>query len=181
MPWLVGITAVVLLFLFSRSQSEPSLRAVPPVALVGDSIAVGLSGPLGEQMGHRGLAFFSDAEVGTSARQWVGRIDRVLARGPRTVIVNLGGNDAASDVLTREFAANIRSVVDKVRAAGAQAILLEPPSRPSPRFAIVQHGLRSTGAPVLVPGSDFDRVADGVHFTAEGYREWARAISGALA
>jgi lysophospholipase L1-like esterase len=180
-PWLIGLAGVALLLLLTRSSSSPPLLARSPVALVGDSIAVGLSRPLGALMRARGHEFFADAEVGNNARQWASRISRTLARGPRTVFVNLGGNDAASTALTSEFASNIRSIVAQVRAAGAEPILLEPPNRSSPSFAVIQRGLRSAGAPVLVPGPEFDRAPDGVHFTLAGYGQWAEAIDAAVA
>jgi lysophospholipase L1-like esterase len=179
--WLIGalaLGALVILSAAQRGSTGPStIRVQGPVALIGDSIAVGLSGPLGELMRTLGLTFFWNAEQGTNARQWVQRIDSVLARRPRTVFINLGGNDAASAALTSEFAQNIKRIVEKTRAAGAQPILLEPPSRPSSSFAVIQQGLRSTGAPVLVPSPAIPRAADGVHFTGAGYQMWAEDIA----
>lgn len=179
--WLVGAVVVGALLLLARRSSAPSsIRVSGPVALAGDSIAVGLSAPLGRLVRALGAQFFWDAESGTSARQWRSRIDSVLARRPRTVLVNLGGNDAASPALTAEFAANMRVIVNKIRAAGAQPILLEPPGRPSPSFAVIQQGLRSTGAIVLVPSPALPRAPDGVHFTAAGYQEHAQNIAESL-
>jgi lysophospholipase L1-like esterase len=179
-PWLLGLVGVALLLLLKSSPSPTVVSIRGPVALVGDSIAVGLAGPLGALMRARGYQFFSDAEVGTNARQWRGRIDGALSRRPGTVFVNLGGNDTASAALTAEFAENMRAIVNKIRGAGALPILLEPPNRPSPSFAVIQQGLRSTGAIIFVPEPDQDRAADGVHFTPTGYREWAEAISAAV-
>lgn len=177
--WLIGALAVGALLLFAGRRQAPSraIRIRGPVALVGDSVAVGLSAPLGRLIRALGLPFFASAEVGTNARQWVQRIDSVLAQGPRTVFVNLGGNDAASRALTSEFVQNIQRIAVKIRSAGANPIFLEPPSRPSPSFEVIRQGLRSTGAPVLVPGPDLPRAPDGIHFTGAGYQAWAEDIS----
>lgn len=177
--WLIGALAVGALLLLTRRPPTSSIRIQGPVALVGDSVAVGLSRPLGVLMRARGFDFFADAEVSTNARQWVQRIEQVLARRPRTVFVNLGGNDAASPALTSEFVQNIQRIAIKIRSAGAAPIFLEPPNRPSPAFAVIQQGLRATGAPVLVPSLALPRAPDGVHFTGAGYQAWAEEIADA--
>jgi len=75
----------------------PTLRKGDRVFLLGDSLAVGLSAPLGALCQESGVPFQSLATVGTRIDQWAQSqplADALAAFQPTIVLVSLGTNDA---------------------------------------------------------------------------------------
>lgn len=157
----------------ARTSSRPV--ALGPVAVIGDSLAVGLAGPLKLTLGR--LGEITGWGVGGSiAAMWTMQVDAVLATDPRTVIVSLGTNDALSADARAKFPARIRLIADKVRAAGALPVLLESPARLS-RIGEMNSALGATGSTVVAPPVGIMMQADNVHPTPAGYQQWANHIA----
>lgn len=159
--------------------SPASPRLTGRVVLAGDSLAVGLAGPLGKLLGDvDGIGKNS-----TTIDHWAGALalDQALATKPRLVLVSLGTNDIAAADNANAKRPKIAAIVDKVRAARAAIGWVLPPSLPWPGY-----GVRAALAQELsarnVPAFDsealaFERAPDGVHATPAGYAAWAAAIA----
>ncbi len=75
----------------------PTLRPGDRLLLVGDSLAVGLSAPLGALCRDSGIPFQAIATVGTRIDQWAESqplSDALAAFQPTIVLISLGTNDA---------------------------------------------------------------------------------------
>lgn len=75
----------------------PTLRPGDRVLLVGDSLAVGLSAPLGALCQDNGIPFQAIATVGTRIDQWAQSqplTDALTSFQPTIVLISLGTNDA---------------------------------------------------------------------------------------
>lgn len=151
------------------------------VLLVGDSLAVGLTGRMRERAGKAGTSVFaSDAENSTMITQWAPHRfpANVTSQKYDFVLVSLGTNDA-----TRQDIGPVKSALDKIvvdaAASGAKLVWLGPPALPSriPNAEAMRQMIRDTG--VMYYPTDrqsFARSSDGVHFTPKGYSDWADAV-----
>lgn len=156
---------------------DPEVKTTPMVlGVAGDSLAVGLARAMPDAK--------SSATGGTSAVQWTrgqygNRLTELLKRGVTVVLFSLGTNDLASpnfkqDVLNDAF--NV--IADKCRAAGVQAIFLEPP-REQDRGPIAEAA--ASADCVVVPGIKVSMApGDTIHPSGKGYQEWALHIRKAL-
>lgn len=162
----------------SRRPSAGAARSITlasgPIDLIGDSLAVGLAGPLGAAL--QGKALRGWGIGGTNAPSWVSKMPDVLAGAPAAVLVSLGTNDAVTAAGNKSFGPAIQKIVDLIRGAKAVPILLEPPPMPF-SLAEVRAAMRATGAVVLTPPLGLERSSDGVHLTSKGYKDWANAIA----
>lgn len=155
------------------------------VAIIGDSLGVGLSGPLGVEfsMRRRGASVRGHARLGATAGQWLSRgwLEPVLRTRPEAVLISLGTNDSAApeSAAAKAFAENVAELARRIRDAGAEPIFLEPPPMPWP-LDDVRAALRATGAPVITPPANLPRQPDRIHPTGSGYALWASHIERAL-
>ncbi len=183
---IAGAAAVGLVDLFSG----PSLKAGDRVLLLGDSLAVGLTVPLGSLTREHGLAFQAQATVGTRIDQWASSAD--LARTletfrPTVIIVSLGTNDAymkgPPDPGQRQ-APYLDQLLTLLESAHPRAIVwLQPPSLPPAAAALSSirqlidtvrrrsHAFVFQSQKLALP-----RGPDGIHPVASGYAQWAGAI-----
>lgn len=174
---------VALLALLGASDDvSPPNRAqatLGPVAVIGDSLGVGLARPLRDELAARGLHCSGHARGGTHAGQWLSRewLGAVLAMRPKTVIISLGTNDAAvpGGKPAQTFAANVAELAKRIRAAGARPVFLQPPPMPWPTDR-VREALLATGELVIEPPPNLARQPDRVHPTAAAYVAWAARI-----
>ena len=178
---------------------EPELRVV----VLGDSLAAGLGLPEAEafpavveaELRDRG----EDVEVvnagvsGDTTAGGLSRLDWVLQRPADVLVVELGGNDALRGQPLENTEANLREIVRRGRAAGADVVLLgmDVPTNYGPdyaaAFAELYPRVAAEEGALLVPGfvrevgSDAALLqADGLHPTAEGQRRLAQALLPAL-
>ncbi|HEY0523995.1 MAG TPA: SGNH/GDSL hydrolase family protein [Stellaceae bacterium] len=94
-----------------------SVRATYPYMLKVD---------LGERLG-RAVEVANKGIGGESARQMIARIDRdVAAEHPALVIWQTGTNDFLQDVPVATFAAQLHDGIARLRATGADVVLMEP-------------------------------------------------------
>lgn len=157
------------------------------VLLLGDSLGVGISAPLREQLETAGLSLASQPHVGWTARQ----TNNLLTSSPElaadAVVYSLGSNDAALFDPSSEADA-IASLVDTARARGARRIVwIVPPNfglsaPPTPATSAKQQAFAA-----LWP-SDVERLqgptaqlgSDGIHLPPTGYRALAESVAALL-
>jgi len=109
---------------------------------------------------HAKLEMLNAGISGNTSAQGLARIDRdVLARRPDFVVVMFGMNDAAR-APREQFAANLQSIVERCRKAGAAVILSTPnnvyanPVRPIDRLAEFAQTVREVARRLDAPLAD---------------------------
>lgn len=157
----------------------PKRRAV---ALVGDSLAVGLGPPMGKLAAADGVPFQYQAVGGTTPAQWAaqasacGPCGRWLAGfRPSVILVVLGTNDIGYGVPP---AAPYRELVARWGAIG-QVVWVEPPMMPGDRLAAVRATIASLGVPILPATEGLSFASDNIHPT--NYPSWAKTLWSQLA
>lgn len=153
------------------------------VLLIGDSLAQGMTAPLGALASDVGIPFFGDGRVSTRLDQWLenGWAEDDIARfQPTVLLVSLGTNDSGAVGLLPQFASRAQALVALARVP---VLWVEPPSLP-PQFdtQTVIGGIRSSGAAATFASSSLDipRGPDSIHPTMAGYAAWAAAVWSAL-
>jgi lysophospholipase L1-like esterase len=184
--WIIGglLAAGAWFVLRKDSAARSPLISRGPVDLIGDSLAMGLALPLGKTLYERlkspqGVAFHGWGIGGTTAPQWVGKIDAVLAGQPAAILISLGTNDSVSEAGKQAFGPAIQKIVGAIRAAGVLPVLLAPPPMPFSTSEILA-AMAATGAPVIAAPPGLERAPDKVHLTPKGYEDWTAAIVGAI-
>ena len=120
---------------------------------------------------------------GETASQALRRIDRVLARDPWLVVVELGGNDILRRVPLETTETALGSIVERLLEAGAVPLLIEVRGPFGRRYGKLFDRLeRSHGVPVIrdvLPDLLLDRryKSDATHLNAAGYERLARAVA----
>lgn len=100
------------------------------VIAFGDSLTAGYGAQAGEDYPSRvsaatGIAIINAGISGDTTEAALARLDRdVLSRDPRIVLLGLGGNDYLQSIPLATTETNLRSIIDKIEAAGAAVILL---------------------------------------------------------
>jgi len=147
------------------------------VALIGDSLAVGLAPHLQKlvtQSDSGMLARFRyEAKAGTTVKQWVDNrwADWLEAYAPTLIIVVLGTNDLGySPAPPRGPYEQFR---DRLRATGARIVWVQPPIMPAHPMIGVRALIESLGVDV-VPAATVPLSSDGVH--PSSYSGWAQQI-----
>lgn len=153
--------------------------------LIGDSLAVGLGPQLQAIAKDQKVPFDAVAEVGTRIDQWATRADldqHLAAFKPTLVLVSLGTNDAYMQgdwVVGRQQAA-LQALLAKIKASGAEAVWIGPPTLPLKTSNGIVPMLKAT-----IPSSHYfpsdtalqlPRGPDGIHPTVAGYAGWAGAL-----
>ncbi|MEM7264063.1 MAG: arylesterase [Planctomycetota bacterium] len=118
----------------SDGLSPSNVESGPLVAFLGDSITAGLGVERDEAFPailHRTLRerrfefrVLNAGRSGDTTAGGVARVDWILAQSPALVVIELGGNDGLRGQPLDDIAANLRTLVTKVRGAGAEALLL---------------------------------------------------------
>ena len=174
-----------LLGFIDYAASAPASDATAPVQgarvlLVGDSLAAGLGPPLKRLVGADGATLATVGRVGTTIRQWARGAwlaEAITQAKPGLVLVSLGTNDMESP---GDRSGDIAAIVDRVRAAGAGLVWIEPPDMPTLRDrAQVRTTLHATiPAERLFPGPSvpIQRAKDQIHATPQGYADLAAAL-----
>ncbi len=197
------IAAVALAPLLAACGRKATRHATVPagatVLAVGDSLTYGtgaaadaayparLAGLTGWNMVNAGVP----ANTSAQARE---RLPGLLAaHAPRLVLLSIGGNDFLRQVPEAETRRHIAAMLDEIRVAGAQAVLIAVP-RPTVAAALlgalddhplydVLAGTRSV--PLFASGwaeilSDASLKSDRIHANAAGYERFARELHGFL-
>lgn len=176
-------------------QGRPAAAPVegPLVAFLGDSITAGYELPeaqafpalLGERLRQGGIPvrIVNAGVSGDTAAGGLRRLDWLLSQHPDVLVVELGANDGLRGRPVEEMAANLRSILQKARAAGARALLLGMRLPPSygplyvRRFEAVFPRLAEEQKVPLLPfllegvaGRPDLTLPDGLHPNAAGHR-----------
>jgi acyl-CoA thioesterase-1 len=175
----------------------------PTVAFLGDSLTAGLHlspdqawpAALQRSLADRGLPFElqNAGSSGDTSAGGLTRTDWTLKSGPEIVVIGLGANDGLRGIDLGSTEANLRAIIEKVRAAGARPLLLgmnvptnlgdyaEDFAAMYPRIA------EDTGVPLVsafldgVGGVPDMNLPDGMHPTPEGHERLAMNVADALA
>lgn len=183
-PLIAVLVALILAGALSSSSSGRSSSLPRRVLLVGDSLAVGLAGPLEQAARADGAAFAATVKGGTTTRHWASgsqsaRLRAALELGPDLVLVCLGTNDAASG--PSAYRPDAAALVALLRADGRRVVWILPPILPAHFDAAT---VRATVAGLGVDTFDSERLTiprfDGIHATPAGYRYWAGEIWAAV-
>lgn len=169
-----------LLGLALASRRTPRPRRI---ALIGDSLAVGL-GPALEALAARDLVPFRyHGAVGTTPKQWAtgapacGACTRWLAGfAPTDTLVVLGTNDLGAEPDPSWY----EGVREEVLRTGSACTWVQPPEMPAHSLAAVRATINATGCAVI-PAARVPMGPDGVHPTPAGFQQWAWKIWGAVA
>jgi acyl-CoA thioesterase I len=99
------------------------------VIAFGDSLTAGYGAAPGDDYPSRlskitGLTVQNAGVSGDTTESALARIDDVIARNPRIVIVGLGGNDFLRRMEISATEANLRTIVRRIQDAGAMVVLL---------------------------------------------------------
>ena len=145
------------IFTWAALKKRPGVGtpAASALAVIGDSLAVGLTPYLSAWAQSRGLAFVQDAKVGRFTRQQ--GTEAVPVNG--LVFVSLGTNDATAAV----DGSALRAFAQALRARGPRAIvwLLPPATKALPGLDAVRATIQSLG--VIVVQTAAPLRADGLH------------------
>ncbi len=170
--WAIAIAALLAVAAGSAGAHYAATRPGAELVIVGDSLAVGM-GPRLCRL--RDLACRVMAEEGATMIEWYGRaVTEFVGFDGRTVVFVLGTNDSvASDAYQAELPRLAWGLVQAARSRGAARVVwVLPPKLPWPTDR-VDAAIRGSGAEWLRP-PEFERAADGIHYTPSGYGEFAR-------
>jgi hypothetical protein len=153
-------------------------RGIRRIALVGDSLAVGLAPQLKPLFASRGIAFQSEAHSGTTPLQWSngncgGQCGSWLSSSqPDVTLVVLGTNDIGYS--PSPPVAPYQALVKK----WPNVVWVQPPMMPSDRLAGVRQVINDLGVPVIPAQQGLSFAQDNIHPT--NYAPWAASIAAAL-
>ena len=169
------------------------------IVVLGDSLAAGLGLPLEEafpavmerRLREEGLAVrVQNAGVsGDTTAGGLERLDWLLRQAPDVVVLELGANDGLRGLPLDRTEANLKAIVQRSKAAGADVLLvgMKVPTNMGPDYsrgfeALFARVAADTGVPVvpfllegvaMVPAIN---QADGIHPTAEGQERLAANV-----
>jgi acyl-CoA thioesterase I len=95
----------------------------------GDSLTAGFGAATGDDYPSQlsritGMTVQNAGVSGDTTESALARVDDVIARNPRIVIVGLGGNDFLRRLPLSSTEANLRTIVRRIQEAGAMVVLL---------------------------------------------------------
>lgn len=184
----------------TKAQDASANRERPLVVFLGDSLAAGLHLPAEQafpavmQRALEGEGVpFRLVNAGVSGDTTAGGLSRVawiMKQKPRLVVVELGSNDGMRGLPLRLIEDNLRAIVAKIRAGGADVLLLGmrlPPSfggEYADAFAALFERVAQAEQVPFVPffhegvaGVPELNLPDGIHPTEEGHRRIAARLS----
>ena len=168
----------------SLLKRGPRIRRGERLLLFGDSLAVGLTAPLGQLARDNGVVFAGIGKVGSTIRDWTGQttlhaqLRTALAERPKVVLCSLGTNDEAlSPESARAELPMVNALIALVRESGAELGWIGPPrlQKTNGISQVIQSKLpqnRYFHSETL----DIPRAGDGLHPTVKGYAGWAGQI-----
>jgi lysophospholipase L1-like esterase len=146
---------------------------------MGDSLSVGMDRHFKSLSTANKVAYSSATKSGTSTFQWVkpsyGLKARLEAFKPTVVLVSLGTNDSKTMLSEPQHLEAIQSLLDIIRASGAEPFWILPPSLPwKESFSEL---VRSQGVPLFESSQiKIPRGPDKIHPTGVGYAGWAGIV-----
>jgi acyl-CoA thioesterase-1 len=190
------LSRCLLILLIAGCARQPALTHLPPDAVIlafGDSLTYGNGVPpnqsypavLAELTGRKVVRSGVPGEV---SKDGLKRLDKVLADvKPGLVILCHGGNDVLRRMNPTQTEANLKEMIRRIRAHGAQVALLAVPK--IGLFPEAWDYYERIGDEMQVPveydilsdlESDATMKSDRVHFNSAGYRKLAEATRAML-
>jgi lysophospholipase L1-like esterase len=184
-----SLAAALILFACSPYGDVKNLdsRGTGVIAF-GDSLTAGYGAGEGEDWPSRvsaatGMSLVNAGVNGDTTESALERVEDVLGRDPRVVIVGLGGNDFLRGFPIASTEANLRSIVRRIQERGAMVVLLEFrfPSLDKNYEAMYERVAAEEGC-LLVEGvlkgilTDAKLKSDQIHPNAKGYALMAERI-----
>jgi lysophospholipase L1-like esterase len=184
--WLyAGLIVAVGLGVSSLLKRGPRVRRGDKLLVFGDSLAQGLTPPLGQLARDNGVAFAATSKVGSTIREWAGAtalgadLRAKLAERPTVVLCSLGTNDEflTPDSARAELPA-LDALIELVKASGAELGWIGPPKLPKPGNGIASIIQTKLAQNRYFHSETFDipRAGDALHPTVKGYAGWAGQI-----
>ena len=139
------------------SSVSPSKPAAQIVAF-GDSLVAGVGTTGGNNFvsllsGRIGISIVNAGRSGDTTTSALGRLQAdVISRQPKIVIVLLGGNDLLQGLPISQRVANITSIAQQIRSAGAAVILVGLGNDPIDPYGGALPGIASQTGSTHVPG-----------------------------
>jgi acyl-CoA thioesterase-1 len=175
----------------------------PLVIFLGDSISAGLHLDADQAFPAVLQSRFVEREIpfrlvnaGVSGDTTAGglrRIDWLLKQKPQVVLVELGANDGLRGIDVQAIESNLRQILERIRAAGAEPILvgMHVPTSYGVPYSTAFHGLYGRLAKELavpfvpnflqgVGGMPEFNLADGMHPNVQGHKLLADNVEAAL-
>lgn len=170
---LLGVAGVVAV-LHTSERIASADGKVARVALLGDSLAVGLGPEMAKLAKASGTDFRYYGKSGTTVKQWLDNhwLDPVIAFAPDIYIVSLGANDLGySPAPPRSPYEQLR---DQLLATGARVLWVEPlGTKMSGPNSVVD----SLGVETVPPDASVPLASDGVHGSGPAaYAQWAKMV-----
>jgi lysophospholipase L1-like esterase len=166
------------------AQPQP-VQSHERIMLIGDSLAQGLVGRIKPFAEKQNIPFIGKGIVSSHVSQWVNDswFDQSLSVfKPTVVLISLGTNDCYSNVDLKSFENNVKTLLDKVKSAGARPVWIGNPKLPEKgltgaplRPEILQIIQRLAPAYIKSEDLNIDQI-DKIHPTAGGYGLWAESI-----
>ena len=120
----------VILYVFMHKKAVEQPTAGTTMVAFGDSLVVGVGASEGNDFvsllsARTGVPIINAGISGNTTTDALLRLERdVMAHDPRVVIVVLGGNDFLRRMPKATTLANMRTIVERIRATGAAVILV---------------------------------------------------------
>lgn len=175
----LGFLGIAALFFATSSNKKAIITKDSRVALIGDSLAVGLGPELAKIAAANGVAFQHEGHSGTTPKQWAEHAaacgqcgDWLKTFSPTIVLVELGTNDLGLATPNVSYYQTIR---DGIRSLGARVVWVMPNKMSRSELAAVRQTIGSLGVDV-VPMAEVPISQDGVHPTSIGFNVWAQKI-----
>jgi acyl-CoA thioesterase I len=173
------------------NKVSPSKPAAQIVAF-GDSLVVGIGTTSGNSFvsllsDRVGISIINAGRSGDTTGSALNRVQSdVIARQPKVVIVLLGGNDLLQGLPLAQRVANITTIAQQIRSAGATVLLVGLGNDPIDPYGGALPGIASQTGSTHVPGileGIFGvpaLMADAVHPNNAGHRIMADRLEPAL-
>jgi len=163
------------------------VKAGSRVAVMGDSLAVGLGPALQAVALAAGVVYEFEGEGGTTPKQWAlhdpkcGKCgDWLTSFQPTHVIVVLGTNDMGLPAPASQLQ-YYKQIIDGIQSLGAHPVWLQPPKMGKAAINAVRPVIDSLGVDVFHSQNYPIAISpDRVHPTGAGYASWATALWGWL-
>lgn len=140
------------------------------IALVGDSLAVGLAGPMASLANKSGVPFRAEGHVGSTVAQWLANPSWgswVAGFSPSVTLIVLGTNDFANPSPSL-------AQYQQLAAKFPGAVWVMPPVQPFNALTKVRAVIEQVGIPVIPAATGLSFGADGIH--PSNYQQFAQFV-----
>ena len=188
MPRPTELLAIAVAFMIAASMAHGAHAQQRTLAVVGDSLSVGLAGALHARSPGAPIVNYGVVSSGLARPNpvdWQRRIREITATTPTFMMVMVGMNDT-SDSPDMAYIRSAISFMEPIRRAGIPfAVVAVPHTRDSARnlnidqvnkvLAAVSARMGGKFLP-LAPFPPDERTRDGIHFTTAGYQDLAGRV-----